>query len=64
MRSGIACVISWRPGGDRTGGILPLAGGVDFSFRFRPRFAMRARAAASSLYDYYNPEAQTVVMPV
>jgi hypothetical protein len=41
----------------------PRAGGVDFSFRFRPRFAMSAKAADSSLYDYYNPEAQAVVTP-
>jgi hypothetical protein len=43
--------------------LWPRAGGVDFRFRFRPRFAMRAKAAASSLYDYYNPEAQAVVTP-
>lgn len=39
------------------------AGGTQFAFKFRPRFAMRAKAAASLLYDYYNPEAQTVVAP-
>jgi hypothetical protein len=43
--------------------LWPRAGGVDFSFRFRSRFAMRAKAAASGLYDYYNPEAQAVVAP-
>jgi hypothetical protein len=37
---------------------------VNFSFRFRPRMAMRARTAPSLLYDYYNPAARTEVAPV
>jgi hypothetical protein len=43
--------------------LWPRAGGVTFSFKFRPRFAMDALAAPSSLYDYYNPEAIAVVRP-
>jgi hypothetical protein len=35
-----------------------------FSFRFQPRFAMLAKSAASEMYDYYNPEARSVVAPV
>jgi len=42
------------------------AGPVDwkFGFRFRPRYRMRARTAASRVYDYYNPEARAVSGPV
>lgn len=43
--------------------LWPHAGGTKFSFAFKPRFGMKARSAASSLYDYYNPEAQAVVPP-
>jgi uncharacterized protein YfaS (alpha-2-macroglobulin family) len=43
--------------------LWPRAGGVDFTFKFRPRFALRARSAASTIYDYYNPEARAVVAP-
>jgi A-macroglobulin TED domain/Alpha-2-macroglobulin family/MG2 domain/Carboxypeptidase regulatory-like domain/A-macroglobulin receptor binding domain/Macroglobulin domain MG3 len=43
--------------------LWPSAGGTDFSFKFRPRMAMTAKAAASSIYDYYNPEAKAVVSP-
>jgi hypothetical protein len=35
-----------------------------FHFTFRPRFGMQARTAPSVLWDYYNPEARTVVPPV
>ena len=44
--------------------LWPRAGGTKFSFNFRPRFAMRARTAPSSLYDYYNPDARAAVPPV
>jgi hypothetical protein len=43
--------------------LWPRAGGVDFSFKFRPRFEMTAKSAPSVLYDYYNPEAKAVVAP-
>jgi hypothetical protein len=43
--------------------LWPRAGGIDFAFRFRPRLAMRAKAAPSILYDYYNPEALTTQAP-
>jgi uncharacterized protein YfaS (alpha-2-macroglobulin family) len=44
--------------------ILYLWGNEDFTFRFRPRFAMKAWQAESVFYDYYNPDARTVVAPV
>jgi hypothetical protein len=44
--------------------LWPRAGGVDFSFAFRARMAMRAKSAASELYDYYNPEASAEVVPI
>jgi hypothetical protein len=37
---------------------------ANFSFKFQPRFAMSAKSAASEAYDYYNPEARSVVAPV
>ncbi|HEX8474838.1 MAG TPA: alpha-2-macroglobulin family protein [Pyrinomonadaceae bacterium] len=37
--------------------------GVRFNFKFRPRFGLVAQTAPSVLYDYYNPEARTVVAP-
>ncbi|HKV39859.1 MAG TPA: alpha-2-macroglobulin family protein, partial [Blastocatellia bacterium] len=43
--------------------VWPKAGGSKFSFRFRPRFAMTAESAPSTLYDYYNPEARVVLRP-
>jgi len=43
--------------------LWPRAGGSEFKFKFRPRIAMTAKAAASSVYDYYNPEAKAVVAP-
>lgn len=39
------------------------SGGANFSFKFRPRFALTAKAAPSTIYDYYNPEAGAVVEP-
>jgi hypothetical protein len=43
--------------------LWPKAGGTEFSFSFRPRFRMEANTTPSLLYDYYNPEARSVVMP-
>lgn len=43
--------------------VWPSAADSKFSFTFRPRFPMRARTASSALYDYYNPEARTVLSP-
>ena len=43
--------------------LWPRAGGVSFNFKFRPRFGLHAKTAASTLYDYYNPEAAVVVPP-
>ena len=42
----------------------PAAGGSEFTFQFRPRFAMRAETAPSLLYDYYNPDAAVALKPV
>ena len=44
--------------------LWPKAGGSQFQFKFRPRFGMDAQAPPSILYDYYNPEAQTILLPV
>jgi hypothetical protein len=44
--------------------LWPKAGGSQFQFKFRPRFGMDAQAPPSVMYDYYNPEAQTVLRPV
>src|SRR6185369_13164963 len=38
--------------------LWPKAGGISFNFKFRPRFGLMAKSAASTLYDYYNPEAK------
>jgi len=43
--------------------IWPRAGGVKFDFKFRPRFGLNAKSAASLIYDYYNPEERTVLQP-
>ena len=43
--------------------LWPEAGGSSFSFRFRPRFAMHAETAPSTLYDYYNPDASVTLQP-
>ncbi len=43
--------------------LWPPAGGVKFDFKFRPRFGLKAKSAASVIYDYYNPESRTVVAP-
>ena len=44
--------------------VWPGAGGTKFSFAFRARYRMNASASPSLLYDYYNPEATSVVAPV
>jgi hypothetical protein len=44
--------------------LWPYAGGAKFDFKFRARFGLNAKSAASVLYDYYNPEARAVVPPV
>lgn len=43
--------------------IWPQAGGVKFHFLLTPRFGMRAKNTASTLYDYYNPEALAEIAP-
>jgi hypothetical protein len=43
--------------------VWPKAAGTQFSFSFRPRFRMEADTTPSLLYDYYNPDARSVVMP-
>jgi hypothetical protein len=35
-----------------------------FEFTFRPRLGLKAQSAPSVLYDYYNPEARAVLLPV
>ncbi|HEX8119580.1 MAG TPA: hypothetical protein VF521_20065 [Pyrinomonadaceae bacterium] len=43
--------------------LWPHSGGARFQFKFRPRYGLKALTAPSQLYDYYNPEARTVVAP-
>ncbi len=43
--------------------LWPQGGGTKFDFKFRPRYGLNALNAPSQLYDYYNPEARTVVPP-
>lgn len=43
--------------------LWPGAGGVDFAFKFRPRFAMSAKSPPSVVTDYYNPEARALIVP-
>jgi hypothetical protein len=43
--------------------VWPRAGGTTFTFRFRPRLSGDVLTAASSLYDYYNPDAHVAVAP-
>jgi hypothetical protein len=43
--------------------LWPHAGGTKFSFTFKPRFGLKALTPPSTLYDYYNPEAQAIVEP-
>jgi hypothetical protein len=44
--------------------LWPQAGGSEFTFRFRPRFAVQAETAPSTLYDYYNPDSVVTLKPV
>jgi uncharacterized protein YfaS (alpha-2-macroglobulin family) len=39
------------------------AKGSHFSFRFTPRYAIRAKAAPATLFDYYNPDLKAVLAP-
>jgi uncharacterized protein YfaS (alpha-2-macroglobulin family) len=39
------------------------AEGEHFSFRFTPRYAVRAKAAPATLSDYYNPDLRVVLAP-
>jgi|GEM_PF-304352 len=43
--------------------LWPTGGGVDFAFKFRPRYGLDALTAPSQLYDYYNPDARAVLAP-
>ena len=43
--------------------LWPHAGGTKLTFKFRPRYGLKARTAPSVLYDYYNPEAQVALPP-
>lgn len=40
------------------------AGGTKFNFKFRPRYGINAQTPASIVYDYYNPEAHAMVVPL
>ena len=39
------------------------AEGSRFSFRFTPRYAIQAKAAPATLFDYYNPDLKAVIAP-
>jgi hypothetical protein len=39
------------------------AEGAHFTFRFTPRYAIRAKAAPAELSDYYNPDLKSVLAP-
>ena len=43
--------------------LRPHPGGSRFDFRFTPKFGMTAKTQPSVLYDYYNPDARSVVAP-
>jgi hypothetical protein len=43
--------------------LWPQAGGLKFSFKFKPRYGVKAQTAPSTLYDYYNPEARVAIAP-
>jgi uncharacterized protein YfaS (alpha-2-macroglobulin family) len=44
--------------------VWPYAGGTKFGFNFKTRYRMNANTSPSTLYDYYNPEANATVAPV
>ena len=37
--------------------------GEKFTFRFTPRYSIRAKAAPAKLLDYYNPDLGAVIAP-
>jgi uncharacterized protein YfaS (alpha-2-macroglobulin family) len=39
------------------------AEGSRFNFRFTPRYAVHAKAAPATLFDYYNPDLKAVIAP-
>jgi hypothetical protein len=39
-------------------------GGTKFNFSFRPRYGIDAQTPRSVVYDYYNPEAQAIAVPL
>jgi hypothetical protein len=39
------------------------AEGSRFDFRFTPRYAIHAKAAPATLFDYYNPDLKAVIAP-
>ncbi|MFL6216219.1 MAG: carboxypeptidase regulatory-like domain-containing protein [Blastocatellia bacterium] len=43
--------------------LWPKAGGTRFSFKFKPRYGLKAQTAPSVLYDYYNPDARVTITP-
>jgi hypothetical protein len=43
--------------------LWPRAGGTAFEFKFRPRYGIQAKTPASRLYDYYNPDAYSILLP-
>ena len=43
--------------------LWPRPGDSSFTFRFTPKFEMTAKTQPSVLYDYYNPDARSVVAP-
>jgi hypothetical protein len=43
--------------------LWPRAGGTTFEFKFRPRYGVEAHTPASMLYDYYNPDAYSILLP-
>jgi uncharacterized protein YfaS (alpha-2-macroglobulin family) len=43
--------------------LWPRAGGINFAFNFKLRYGIQARSAQSTLYDYYNPDAQVTIPP-
>ena len=40
------------------------AGGTKFNFKFRPRYGINAQTPASTIYDYYNPDARATAIPM
>ncbi|MBI2840278.1 MAG: carboxypeptidase regulatory-like domain-containing protein [Acidobacteria bacterium] len=44
--------------------LWPEGGSAELTFRFRPRFAIKAKSAPSFVFEYYNPDARAVVPPV